>query len=410
MALKMKPPFLELRQLSRTFDTKVAVDEVCLSLSKGEFFVLLGPSGCGKTTTLRLVAGLETPTGGEIFLDGKSLKGLRPGDRNVAMVFQEHTLYPHMRIEENLGFSLRMQGTSRKEIAARVSETAAILGLEPKLELWPHQLSGGEAQRVALGKALMCRPTLLLLDEPLSNLDLPLRRKLREEIRRLQRKYATTTIHVTHDQAEAMALGDRIGIMSEGRLLQVGTPKEIYERPNCLFSATFLGSPQINLIPGELLPGQRAFRWALGNEPMPLPDHFRGGQGDASSEVWAAIRPEDILVSTRSEKPFDVSGTVEFVQDMGFEVRLFVSCDDNTLRVRFPSLSSEIREGTTVYLKLNKEKMFLFRKDTGERIALAARHSRAGGNPSASRKGSGIGGQGSAPSEPPWKGSRRREP
>jgi ABC-type sugar transport system ATPase subunit len=366
----MQQSFLELRQLTRTFDTKVAVDGIDLSLSRGEFFVLLGPSGCGKTTTLRLVAGLDTPTRGEVALDGQNLAGLSPRDRKVSMVFQEHALYPHMRIEENLGFSLRMQGEGRKEIKARVSETAVLLGLEPKLKLWPHQLSGGEAQRVALGKALMCKPALLLLDEPLSNLDLPLRRKLREEIRTLQRRNGTTTIHVTHDQNEAMALGDRIGIMSEGRLLQVGTPKEIYERPNCLFSATFLGAPAINLIPGELLPEQRALRWALGGPSIPLPEGASGIKGISSGEVWVAFRPEDILVSTRSEKPFDVRGEVKFIQDMGYEVRLFVSCGENSLRVRCTRLASEIREGTTVYLKINGEKMFFFRKGTGERIEM----------------------------------------
>ena len=366
----MNSPFLELRRLTRTFETKVAVHDLCLSLSKGEFFVLLGPSGCGKTTTLRLVAGLDRPTSGEVFLDGRNLTGLSPRDRNVAMVFQEHTLYPHMRIEENLGFSLRMQGASRKEIRARVSEAAELLGLGPKLKLWPHQLSGGEAQRVALGKALMCRPALLLLDEPLSNLDLPLRRKLREEIRTLQRRNGTTTIHVTHDQNEAMALGDRIGIMSEGRLLQVGTPKGIYERPNCLFSATFLGSPPINLIPGELSQGQGALRWALGERPVPLPASTSSIKGSPSREVWAAFRPEDVLVSTRSEKPFDVLGEVEFVQDMGYEVRLVVSCGEHTLRVRVTQPSVEVSEGATVYLKINMEKLFLFRKDSGERIGL----------------------------------------
>ncbi len=361
-------PFLELRQLTRVFGTKAAVDEVDLSLSEGEFFVLLGPSGCGKTTTLRLVAGLDVPTRGEIFLDGKDVGRLSPRDRNVAMVFQEHTLYPHMRIQENLGFSLRMQGKSRQEIRKRVSETAGLLGLEPTLRLWPHQLSGGEAQRVALGKALMCRPSLLLLDEPLSNLDLPLRRKLREEIRSLQRRNGTTAIHVTHDQNEAMALGDRIGIMAEGRLLQVGTPKEIYDEPNCLFSATFLGAPAINLIPGVILPDQAALRWALEDAPVFLPAGGSGTVEIPSGEVWAAFRPEDVLVSTRSEKPFDIQGVVEFVQDMGHEVRLFVSSGEHTLRVRVTQNSVVVREGTKVYLKINLDKMFLFRKDTGERI------------------------------------------
>jgi ABC-type sugar transport system ATPase subunit len=366
----MNPPFLQLRQLTRAFETKVAVDEVDLSLAEGEFFVLLGPSGCGKTTTLRLIAGLDTPTRGDITLDGRNLFGMSPRARNVAMVFQEHTLYPHMRIEENLGFSLRMQGVNRKEIRARVAEAAEFLGLGPKLKLWPLQLSGGEAQRVALGKALICRPTLLLLDEPLSNLDLPLRRKLREEIRTLQRRNGTTTIHVTHDQNEAMALGDRIGIMSEGRLLQVGTPKEIYERPNCLFSATFLGSPAINLVPGELLPQQGALQWALGDGPIPLHQGFPNLREIPSGEVWVGFRPEEILVSSRPEKPFDVQGRLDLVQDMGYEIRLLVSCGEHNLRVRLTQHSSDVREGTTVYLKINMEKMFLFRKDTGERIGL----------------------------------------
>jgi ABC-type sugar transport system ATPase subunit len=364
----MQSPFLELRQLTRVFETKTAVDSIELQLSEGEFFVLLGPSGCGKTTTLRLVAGLDVPTRGEVFLDGRDVRGLSPRDRNVAMVFQEHTLYPHMRIEENLGFSLRMQGKGRKEIRERVSETAELLGLGPKLEFWPHQLSGGEAQRVALGKALMCRPSLLLLDEPLSNLDLPLRRKLREEIRALQRRNRTTTIHVTHDQNEAMALGDRIGIMSEGRLLQVGTPKEIYEQPNCLFSATFLGAPPINLIPGELLPSEGTLCWGLAEQPIPIPRGASSRGGVNPREVWAAFRPEEVLVSTRSQKPFDVQGKVEFVQEMGYEVRLLVACGENRLRARLTQPSVDIREGSTVYIKIRTEKMFLFDRESGQRI------------------------------------------
>ena len=216
--------FIELRHLGRTFGQKAAVDDLCLELQKGELFVLLGPSGCGKTTTLRLLAGLESSTSGDIFLRGQNLNGLPPRDRNVAMVFQEHTLYPHMRIEENLGFSLKMQGLPTREIRNQVREIAEVLGVEEQLQLWPHQLSGGEAQRVALGKALIRKPDLLLLDEPLSSLDPPLRRRLREEIHRLQRRYSITTVYVTHDQEDAMALGGRMGIMNNGRLLQAGDP------------------------------------------------------------------------------------------------------------------------------------------------------------------------------------------
>jgi len=366
-ARAVEPPYLRLLHLSRAFGEKVAVDEVSLDLRKGELFVLLGPSGCGKTTTLRLLAGLETPTRGEIFLNGRHLNGVPPRDRGVAMVFQEHTLYPHMRVEENLGFGLKMQGLDGREIRASVAEIARMLGIEDKLKLWPHQLSGGEAQRVALGKALIRKPQLLLLDEPLSDLDPPLRRRLREEIRRIQRSSATTTIHVTHDQEEAMALGDRMGILNQGRLLQVGTPKEIYENPNCVFAAQFLGSPAINLIPGEVLTGANRLRWPLGLE-APLPRLSTDDGGDFSGEVWVGVRPEDVLVSRRSKSPPEAIGTVEFVHDMGFEHHVFVSAGGVSLRARCSNLPEGIEENVQVYLKLKSEKMLFFRTDTGERI------------------------------------------
>jgi len=364
----MGDAYLQLRHLSRIFGQKAAVDDLCLDIARGELFVLLGPSGCGKTTTLRMLAGLESPSQGEILLNGKHLTRVRPQDRNVAMVFQEHTLYPHMRIGENLGFSLRMQGMGTREVRGRVREMAGVLGLEDRIQHWPHQLSGGEAQRVALGKALIRRPELLLLDEPLSNLDPPLRRKLREEIRGLQRQYSITTIHVTHDQEEAMALGGRMGIMNRGRLLETGSPKEIYESPDSLFGARFLGSPPVNLIPGRLDPDRGTLLWSIGDAPVSFtrcpgsnPERFGG-------EVWAAIRPEDILVSQRSKSPPEVIGRVEFVQDMGFEHHILVTCKGNSLRVRCARLPEGIREGAEVYLKIKTEKMLLFQKDTGKRI------------------------------------------
>ena len=363
----LEPGYLRLLHLSRVFGEKVAVDDVCLDLRKGELFVLLGPSGCGKTTTLRLLAGLESPTCGEVYLNGRHLNGVPPRDRGVAMVFQEHTLYPHMRVEENLGFGLKMQGLDGKEIRVRVAEIARMLGIEDKLKLWPHQLSGGEAQRVALGKALIRRPELLLLDEPLSDLDPPLRRRLREEIRRLQRSSSTTTIHVTHDQEEAMALGDRMGILNQGRLLQVGTPKEIYENPNCLFAAQFLGSPAINLIPGEVLTGASRLRWPLELE-APLARLSTDEGGGFSGEVWVGVRPEDVLVSRRSKSPPEAIGMVEFVQDMGFEYHVFVSIGGVSLRARCSNLPEGIEENVQVYLKLRSEKLLFFRMDTGERM------------------------------------------
>ena len=361
------PHYLELRHLSRIFGNKPAVDDLTLGLQKGELFVLLGPSGCGKTTTLRLLAGLETPTRGEIYLDGQCLNGIGPRDRNVGMVFQERTLYPHMRVAENLAFGLKMQGVARGEIRERVAEMAAVLGLEEHLTRWPHQLSGGEAQRVALGKALIRRPDLLLLDEPMSDLDLPLRRKLREEIRRLQRRYAITTIHVTHDQEEAMSLGDRMGIMEGGRLLQVGTPKQIYEDPNCLFSAQFLGTPAINLIPAQVDSGDERVQWSMDWQIL-SPPWNPGAAAGYHGPVWVAVRPEDILVSRRPKSPPEIMGTVEFVQDMGFEYHVMVTIGGIGLRVRCSHLPEGIEEGAEVHMKLRHERMLLFRQDTGERV------------------------------------------
>ncbi len=360
--------YLKLRSLSRVYGDKPAVEDVSLCLDKGEMFVLLGPSGCGKTTTLRMLAGLSPPTRGEIFLNGRDLSRVPPQKRNVAMVFQDHALYPHMRIRENLGFGLKMQEAAGRKIRERVQEIAEVLGLEDRLRHWPHELSGGEAQRVALGRALVRRPDLLLLDEPLSNLDPPLRRKLREEIRRLQRSYAITTIHVTHDQEEAMALGGRMGIMNEGQLLETGRSQEIYESPRSLFGARFLGSPPVNLIPGTLRDGGGGMQWPLGEEAVLLHGVDDAGQGDFDGQVWAAVRPEHVLVSRRSKSPPEVMGRVEFVQNMGFEHHLLVTCRDHSLRVRCTRMPEGLREGEVVHLKIRTEKLLLFRRDTGERI------------------------------------------
>jgi ABC-type sugar transport system ATPase subunit len=362
--------YLELKNLTRVYGRTAAVDQLSLRLSKGELLVLLGPSGCGKTTTLRLLAGLETATAGEIFLNGKSLNRVRPQDRNVAMVFQDHTLYPHMRVAENLGFSLKMQGLGAREIRARVQETAGALGLEEHLSQWPHQLSGGEAQRVALGKALIRRPDLLLLDEPLSNLDPPLRRKLRDEIRSLQRRYSITAIHVTHDQEEAMALGGRIGIMNKGRLLQTATPKEIYDSPTCVFGAQFLGSPPINLLEAEHGAGEGVVHWppgGLDGMNIPFPVSLLSNRG-VGRTVLVGVRPEHVLVSVRSKSPPELHGRVDLVQDMGFEYHLLVECGGERLRVRCSRLPEGVREGVEVYVKIRTENALLFDRETGERL------------------------------------------
>lgn len=253
---------VEARELSKQFDGVRAVDGVDLSAAEGEFLVLLGPSGCGKTTLLRLIAGIEEPSWGDVLIDGRLVNDLPPRLRNVAMVFQSYALYPHMTVRENIGFPLRMRHVEKKTVALKVAEAAGMFGIGRLLDRKPRELSGGERQRVALARAVVRNPSVFLLDEPLSNLDAKLRVSAREELRQFQRRIGVTTIYVTHDQVEAMGLGDRIVVMSQGKIRQVGRPLEIYDRPSDIFVAGFLGSPPMNLVlQGDRLVGFRPERF-----------------------------------------------------------------------------------------------------------------------------------------------------
>ena len=239
---------VEARGVSKRFGDVRAVDGVDLSTKEGEFLVLLGPSGCGKTTLLRIIAGLERPTAGEILIGGQAVNDLPPRARKIAMVFQSYALYPHMSVFKNIAFPLKAQGLARDEIPKKVEWAAALFGIERLLERKPRQLSGGERQRVALARAVVREPAVFLLDEPLSNLDAKLRTSARDELQQFQRRIATTTIYVTHDQIEAMGLGDRIAVMQGGRVRQIGTPTDVYNEPADTFVAGFLGSPPMNLV------------------------------------------------------------------------------------------------------------------------------------------------------------------
>jgi multiple sugar transport system ATP-binding protein len=246
------------RRLRKEFAEVVAVDGVDLEVRDREFLVFLGPSGCGKTTMLRMIAGLEKPTSGEIVIGSHVVNGLPPRARGIAMVFQGYGLYPHLKVRDNIAFPLRTQGVARERIAEKVKWAAGILGITRLLDRKPRQLSGGEQQRVALARALVREPTAFLLDEPLSNLDAKLRTSARNELKEFQRRVGTTTIYVTHDQVEAMGLGDRIVVLEHGKVKQIGTPSEIYEDPADTFVATFLGAPPMNLLPrGERIEGFR---------------------------------------------------------------------------------------------------------------------------------------------------------
>jgi multiple sugar transport system ATP-binding protein len=240
---------VEVRDIRKTFGAgTAAVDGISLTCRDGEYLVLLGPSGCGKTTLLRMIAGLEHPTGGDILIGGRSVRGLPPRARKIAMVFQSYALYPHKRVEQNISFPLEAQGLSREERAEKVKWASGLLGIGHLLQRKPRQLSGGERQRVALARALVREPQVFLLDEPLSNLDAKLRASARLELKQFQQRVGISTVYVTHDQVEAMGLGDRIAVLNQGRLQQVGTPEEIYHRPANTFVATFVGSPPMNLI------------------------------------------------------------------------------------------------------------------------------------------------------------------
>ncbi|MDQ2652883.1 MAG: ABC transporter ATP-binding protein [Chloroflexota bacterium] len=242
---------VEVRDLAKRFDGVAAVDGISLASTDGEFLVLLGPSGCGKTTLLRMIGGLEKPTGGQILIGGRNVTELPPRARQIAMVFQSYALYPHMTVRNNIAFPLQAAKMSKAEQEQRIAWAAGILGIDTLLERKPRQLSGGQRQRVALARALVREPAVFLLDEPLSNLDAQRRASARDELQGFQRRVGTTTIYVTHDQVEAMGMGDRIAVLDQGRLRQLGTPTEIYDDPADTFVATFLGSPPMNLVPTD---------------------------------------------------------------------------------------------------------------------------------------------------------------
>jgi multiple sugar transport system ATP-binding protein len=275
---------VEARGLSKHFDEVHAVDGIDLVANEGEFLVLLGPSGCGKTTLMRMIAGLERPTSGEILIDGAVVNDLPPRARNIAMVFQSYALYPHLTVEKNISFPLRAVGMPKDESRKKVEWAAKMFGIERFLDRKPRQLSGGERQRVALARAVVREPVVFLLDEPLSNLDAKLRNSARDELKQFQRNLSTTTIYVTHDQAEAMGLGDRIAVLNQGKVCQVGTPQEIYGHPMDTFVATFIGSPPMNLV-------DDAASW-LGFRPEAFLPHGVEGPGDNVTFPFRVTRVE----------------------------------------------------------------------------------------------------------------------
>jgi len=308
---------LTLEHLTCEFRTRAgalrAVDDVCLDAADGELIVLVGPSGSGKSTTLRLIAGLENPTSGEIRIGGQTMNSIAPRGRDVAMVFQNYALYPHMNVFKNLAFGLNMRGVPGPQIEQSVGQVAAKLGLSSLLHRKPHQLSGGEKQRVALGRAIVRRPRLFLLDEPLSNLDISMRAGARIEIKRIQRELAATMVYVTHDQEEAMTLADRIVVLKTGRIQQIGAPLEIYNRPANRFVAGFFGSPSMNLITGEIRIECGCTVFRSGSVQIPIAPAC-WSQSLGSDEVVLGIRPHEVRLTPIAD---GLPATIRTIEPLG---------------------------------------------------------------------------------------------
>jgi ABC-type sugar transport system ATPase subunit len=321
----------------------VAVNDVDLKIAEGEFMVLVGPSGCGKTTLLRSIGGLEKITSGTIRIADRDVTRAEPADRDVAMVFQNYALYPHMTVRKNLGYGLRVRKTQRKEIARRVQEVAELLGLEELLDRRPGQLSGGQQQRVAMGRAIVREPAAFLMDEPLSNLDAKLRVQTRGQILKLQQRLGTTTVYVTHDQVEAMTMGDRIAVMSGGVIKQLGTPKEVYENPKNVFVAGFIGSPAMNLVPAPVVDA--------------------GG-----SSVIAGFRPEHItLANGASGDAARFTGRVDSLEYLGDEQLVHLLVKDETVVAKMPT-DTPLSEAEDREFSVPRRHLFLYDAETEERV------------------------------------------
>jgi multiple sugar transport system ATP-binding protein len=349
-------------------DGTIAVHGVDLTVAAGEFVVLVGPSGCGKSTTLRMVAGLESISSGELRIGDRVVNDVPPAERDIAMVFQSYALYPHMSVRENMAFALRLRRRPVAEIATRVDHAAATLGLTPFLDRQPKQLSGGQRQRVAIGRAIVREPSVFLFDEPLSNLDAALRGEMRREIGLLHRRLGATMLYVTHDQIEAMTLGDRIVVMHQGRVRQIDTPARVYEHPADTFVATFLGSPPMNLLPGALGHDLTEVVVRLDDAPS-YPVSLGAAAGaarlQASRRVIAGIRPEHLRVATTGT---GIPATVDLTEVLGHEQLLHVRIGARPLIVRGPA-SPRLTTGDVLHLQVDPAHVHLFDAETEVAIA-----------------------------------------
>ncbi|MBU0711533.1 sn-glycerol-3-phosphate ABC transporter ATP-binding protein UgpC [bacterium] len=356
---------IELKNLNKVFDKdNTVIEDLNLSVRDGEFLVLVGPSGCGKSTTLRMIAGLEEATAGEIFIGNKQVNNMPPKDRDIAMVFQNYALYPHMTVYDNMAFGLKLRKMPKDEIDKRVAETAEILEISDLLKRKPKQLSGGQRQRVALGRAIVRKPKVFLFDEPLSNLDAKLRVQMRAEIKKLHQHLKTTMVYVTHDQTEAMTMGDRIVVMKTGRIHQVDTPMQVYRQPADNFVAGFIGSPAMNFIPGIV--HKDIFKTE--DDGIILPLRKSRFNGIEIKSVVLGIRPEDIHLCKSSDQFQPVTLMLEVIEPLGNESILYLSSGRNQVvcRTQETEISTEITSTMTVFTDM--ERVHFFDMSTGVAI------------------------------------------
>jgi ABC-type sugar transport system ATPase subunit len=351
---------VELDRIAKTYPNgAVGLADVSLDVADAEIVVLVGPSGCGKSTLLRVVAGLEAPSAGTVRIAGRVVNDVPPQIRNVAMVFQDYALYPHLTVRGNLEFPLRMRGVPRRELPSHVQRTADLLDLGPLLARFPRELSGGQRQRVAMGRALVREPAVFLLDEPLSNLDAKLRGQVRAEIEELQRRTRTTMLYVTHDQVEAMTLGHRLAVLRDGRLLQIGTPRDVYERPASAFVAGFIGSPPMNLFSATVTPRGGGGVLTIGDQHVTLPqlsEPVRAAAGRGPLTI--GIRPETLRLTTDAGTHV-VAAAMHHVEQLGHESLVHVRAGDVALTARVDGMATCTRD-ERVGLAFDPERLYFF--------------------------------------------------
>ncbi|NEI73610.1 sn-glycerol-3-phosphate ABC transporter ATP-binding protein UgpC [Rhizobium lusitanum] len=351
---------VSIHNVKKSYGSVEAIPRLSFEITDGEFVVLVGPSGCGKSTLLRMIAGLEEISGGDIAIDGDVINDVPPKERDIAMVFQNYALYPHMTVKENMSFALKLMKRSKAEIDERVENAARILGLGQLLDRYPRALSGGQRQRVAMGRAIVRNPKVFLFDEPLSNLDAKLRVQMRTEIRALHQRLKTTTVYVTHDQVEAMTMADKIVVMNGGRVEQIGAPLDLYDQPENLFVAGFIGSPAMNLLEGTVVLGTNAIVRTDDGLELPLPS---GADVSAGQRLFYGIRPEHFDLAPSG----GIAGKVEVIEPTGSETQLLVKAGAAqivaTFRDRVP-----LTAGSDVHLEPVLGKVHLFDVTSGERV------------------------------------------